>query len=862
MAIQNSINLTATGIVTADGNGVYTGSAVTQFGTVIAGAANAVTSVAPSATVGVPLISAGAASNPGYGTALVAGGGTGSTSFTAGSVVFSDGSVLTQDNSNLFWDDSNNMLGIGTTTPIHTLEVQGHVGLITAADGDDQHALEIGANAAGNADYKAIDINYVTGALAAGEAEAVILVNIDETGALGGEIFGIEILSTTEGTDTVGALKTGVGVDAIHQETGTFGDIDNILNIAVDVTAALADGGAGNISIFVADNDTITLGDAGQWGELEVILGTGASGGGVAPTFGFSTGGVGFSAFVPVDGTNGFKNTGIINWDPADLSGWVTNATGRFEILITRTRNTLTTTPIVDEIQLSATTEHTWNSAGDLSVNSMALATALTVANGGTGLVTITDGGVMVGSGTGAVTPLGVATDGQLIIGSSAADPVLASLIAPAAGITITGGAGTVTFALADGLAALEALAGTGIVVHTAADTYTERSIAVTASTGLSVADGDGVGANPTLAGIDASDSVKGVATFDENDFLVTSADVTFAARTRQKYHGYTENLGINYAVGTGVFSVTSADGTALAVTNPGYVVLVSQTTPGILVTYEIVANQSFIDSNGTSEIVDNLFNLTTGDDWDQDLPFYLYAVANDDEDAISFMCSRVPNRELSPVAAEIGDPSAANADEQWGMFSFEDITEAEWDDNPCACIGGFRMQFIQPGGADDWTVQTLSALDGIGKFYEGTRFGFPTGLMGAASGTYILDFGGTAPVFTTNTFNYFVEKSGRVHIYVNLDGDGGTDGAGAVAFIMRFPFQIAAGEQSCFTSGWSLTNAAGEVKMGWIQPNTSGSVTIYYQSSLTARSGFLNSQFSAGGRQIRGAFSYHISTV
>jgi hypothetical protein len=53
----------------------------------LVGTGSAYTNLAPSATSGVPLISQGAASNPAYGTAVVAGGGTGVTSNTAYSVL-------------------------------------------------------------------------------------------------------------------------------------------------------------------------------------------------------------------------------------------------------------------------------------------------------------------------------------------------------------------------------------------------------------------------------------------------------------------------------------------------------------------------------------------------------------------------------------------------------------------------------------------------------------------------------------------------------------------------------------------------------------------------------------------------------
>ena len=72
---------------------------------------------------------------------------------------------------------------------------------------------------------------------------------------------------------------------------------------------------------------------------------------------------------------------------------------------------------------------------------------------------------------------------------------------APAAGFTISGGpittSGTFLFTLANDLAALEAISGTGIAVRTASETWTTRSIA--ASTGISVANGDGVAGNPTI---------------------------------------------------------------------------------------------------------------------------------------------------------------------------------------------------------------------------------------------------------------------------------------------------------------------------------------------------------------------------
>jgi hypothetical protein len=66
----------------------------------------------------------------------------------------------------------------------------------------------------------------------------------------------------------------------------------------------------------------------------------------------------------------------------------------------------------------------------------------LVVGNGGSGANSLTDHGVLVGSGTDPITALAVGTNGQLLLGSTGADPVFATLNA-ARSLTTTTGAGT-----------------------------------------------------------------------------------------------------------------------------------------------------------------------------------------------------------------------------------------------------------------------------------------------------------------------------------------------------------------------------------------------------------------------------------
>lgn len=105
------------------------------------------------------------------------------------------------------------------------------------------------------------------------------------------------------------------------------------------------------------------------------------------------------------------------------------------------------------------------------------------------------------------------------------------TLAAPAAGITITNPAGTAgnpTFALADDLAALEGMAGTGLVARTAANTYAQRTITAPAA-GITVSNGGGVAGNPTLALANDLSALEGLGS---TGIAVRSAADTWVQRT------------------------------------------------------------------------------------------------------------------------------------------------------------------------------------------------------------------------------------------------------------------------------------------------------------------------------------------
>lgn len=159
----------------------------------------------------------------------------------------------------------------------------------------------------------------------------------------------------------------------------------------------------------------------------------------------------------------------------------------------------------------------------------------LPVANGGTGLATITDGGILLGSGTGAITPLAQGTNGQLVIGSTGVDPVMATLT-EGEGIDITNGAGSITIACEDattsnkGVASFDAnnFSVTSGAVSIVDATTSVKGIASFDTNSFTVTSG-------AVTGKDASSSVKGFCKFsDTTEFTVTSGDVALAAGVKQ----------------------------------------------------------------------------------------------------------------------------------------------------------------------------------------------------------------------------------------------------------------------------------------------------------------------------------------
>lgn len=156
------------------------------------------------------------------------------------------------------------------------------------------------------------------------------------------------------------------------------------------------------------------------------------------------------------------------------------------------------------------------------------------------------------------------------------------TLTAPAAGFTITnpaGVAGDPTFVLSDDLAGLEGLSTTGLVTRTASNTYTTRTLTGPAA-GISVSNGDGVSGNPTLALANDLSAVEGL------------SSTGMAARTG------TDTWSVRTITGTAnKITVTNGSGVSgdPTITIPDAVTLVTPTVTGTLTA------QALVDISGAS---------------------------------------------------------------------------------------------------------------------------------------------------------------------------------------------------------------------------------------------------------------------
>lgn len=387
----------------------------------------------------------------------------------------------------------------------------------------------------------------------------------------------------------------------------------------------------------------------------------------------------------------------------------------------------------------------------------------------------LTAHGVVVAEGNSPFVAVGpTATTGAVLQNNAGADPSYSTASYPsttAAGSILYSPSANVVDDLATTASATLVSNSSAVPVWTSAMTNGQVVIGST-------------GGTPTAATLTAGSGIA-----------ITNAAGAITIATQPVLVAGSNNLGISYSSST--FSVNASDGSALSASNPAYVTIQSKLTPGKLVTIAVTSNQTFIDDTGASTINNNSFGTATAT-WTYDVPFFLYAVTNTTETAISFMITRVPHRTTSPIAGHIGKTGSALATESSRMFALSDPVVADFAECSCLCIGSFRMT---KQNTTDWTVSSLAATDGIGRFQSQQRFFMPPGQSGTAgyhpnANSLFFNNGGTAP-HTTNVGIYSISRDGLVSYFVGCTCT--QTGVGSVSLAAALPF-------FAFASGGGLT--------------------------------------------------------
>ena len=184
------------------------------------------------------------------------------------------------------------------------------------------------------------------------------------------------------------------------------------------------------------------------------------------------------------------------------------------------------------DVTLSGTPDYITISNQVITRNQIDLANDVTgtlpVGNGGTGATSLTDGGVLLGSGTGAITATAVLTNGQLLIGDNSGDPTVATLTGTSNQVTVTNGGGSITLSTPQDL---DTSADVTFDSVTLDDLTATRLVATNGSKKLVSSD-----LNNWVAGtsnqISVADDSDGTITLSTPQNIHTGATPTFASLT------------------------------------------------------------------------------------------------------------------------------------------------------------------------------------------------------------------------------------------------------------------------------------------------------------------------------------------
>lgn len=297
-------------------------------------------------------------------------------------------------------------------------------------------------------------------------------------------------------------------------------------------------------------------------------------------------------------------------------------------------------------------------------------------------------------------------------------------------------------------LTALAAYNTNGLLTQTAADTFTGRSIAVTASTGLSITNGNGVSGNPTLAGLDASTIAKGVVQFNSTNFNVSSGVADTVQGISSAATPTFKTVTSTQATGTAPFTVSST--TKVTNLNADLLDGVDSTSFAGTGTNTWASTQTFLDGNLLLRNPANTFSLTIKAGAQTAARTFTIPVSASTNFMTETAIQTVGGKKTYGVGklAITGNTLGTIA-----TFDYQDDSGVAatilFPDAPSGSISVLSSENISSSGLSGLLINTSGNI-----LFQGNGGGGITNLGGATNGTYIMSatgqkmgFWGTTPI-------------------------------------------------------------------------------------------------------------------
>jgi len=272
-----------------------------------------------------------------------------------------------------------------------------------------------------------VQFNHITASgniSASGNLSSTGNLDIDGTSNLEGDVtlqsdLSVVDVNATNITGSEVSSSTALFTTATIDKIGGAIDFDNQNMTNVDIDSGVI---TGITDLVVADGGTgvSTLTDGG------VLLGSGAGAITAMSVLADSEMIVGDGSTDPVAESGATLRTSIGVGTTDDVQ--FTNITGS-EVSSSTALFTTATIDNIGAFKATGAIDFDNQNMTNVDIDSGVITgiTDLTVADGGTGVSTLTDGGVLLGSGAGAITAMSVLTDGQMIVGDGSTDPVAES---------------------------------------------------------------------------------------------------------------------------------------------------------------------------------------------------------------------------------------------------------------------------------------------------------------------------------------------------------------------------------------------------------------------------------------------------